>query len=1103
VSCYCDTIACMAFSDEIAGLRARQSAAQSKADSFNYNDGASSPAGVAAFKQSQAATQAVNAASDKQIRSRWFDNGKNLPATDGQIKEPKGILEKGLDVLSMPARAVMGAVKYGVGDSKETSLGAAVNANVTADHTTAGDLLKKHGVHYSVAAPAGFALDVLLDPVNWATAGTSALIPRIGQGLVKGGLEGAAIGAASGVQRAAGRAAQVSAALVGQRKPLLASDAFKSFAENTLKKVDRYDEIIDKNPMADLTNAGPLADASKTLFKGMQDIAKSTKIGEKVYETFRYSPKDWFLEQKMGNLQAPRTAQQYEQIGFTALKDTPERRKAQALTLAGRDAEAAPLHLIADAVDEKNLAAHSERIMADAAAQSEAAIKKQADAEFELTRKAGIPDDEAKRMQDLSSSYAQRLQDEHGMTELDAVMSVTTSTGGAKNVSELEQKVLEVIPQLRSISLPRAAKEIDNAATILHTPETFISPSGSVVERLTEESSARLGNIITETAARRDLINEAEKTGVAWYDNARKFTREKLRIHYSNEGNRKRFLNVGAAFLNTMQTMTDIMKTSKVILNPASIPVSVISNMFMDMSLGLRWADPKLLARRAQASKVYLGIGNSDNFLDEFLNSGSMQAFTGTQDKLFSSIYGESAHVMRAKRALNKLKTEGGVDGIKVDEESVRQLLADAKSLLGEETFDKAMASSSKKRIRLDGPSAMETASKNPDRSFAGFTGEELARSRFFSHIKEVAEKGNPDEMKTQAAKMLNSLIAVPASGFEAVDGTFRMGGAAYMTLDGLTELELKRVGRFVQIDPLKDVVGKVADGTEWRYKITAEKATEIASEAYLNYGAMPGAVKVLKSMPFFGAPFASFMYGMMHKTGKTVLYNPAMFNRIDFGKHEFAGTKSEGEKRLIETRPNFSFYGNNEMFRLPFFEQYPLYMSTKNMIPFYSINVLNPTERGNSDSFGGMVTQIVDKLPILKDPAGSVLWDYLVLPHLMGEASPQGIFGQPIYPKEADTKEKFLYAARALVEPMVPTGLGLAGFVAPNPHIPGTETTSLADIVPLARYRQAAYAKEGKNSYGLTGKESAASRSMRNIAAGLGFPIQAPMDVTQVDKGN
>jgi hypothetical protein len=259
----------------------------------------------------------------------------------------------------------------------------------------------------------------------------------------------------------------------------------------------------------------------------------------------------------------------------------------------------------------------------------------------------------------------------------------------------------------------------------------------------------------------------------------------------------------------------------------------------------------------------------------------------------------------------------------------------------------------------------------------------------------------------------------------------------------------------------------------------------------------MPAAVKLLKSLPFFGAPFASFAYGMAHKTGKTVLYNPAVFNNIQNAKHEFAGTQSPAEKELIAKFPQYQYYGENSMFKLPFFQNYPLYLNTKNFIPYYTVSFLDPSNRKIDSSLPGVVTQVIDKLPVMKDPMGQTIMDMFIIPMLMNEAVPQGIFGQPLYPLDASPTEKVLYTARNMTEPYVPTFLGLGGLAVPDKIIPGTET-SIIDTIPLARARGVAYAKEGKNAYGITGREGEASRTIRQLAAGLGFPIAPPIDESQ-----
>ena len=263
----------------------------------------------------------------------------------------------------------------------------------------------------------------------------------------------------------------------------------------------------------------------------------------------------------------------------------------------------------------------------------------------------------------------------------------------------------------------------------------------------------------------------------------------------------------------------------------------------------------------------------------------------------------------------------------------------------------------------------------------------------------------------------------------------------------------------------------------------------------YLNYAAMPGAVKVLRNMPIFGSPFVSFMYGMASKTGQTLVHNPAAFNKVNLAMNEFGGTKTPLEKKALETS-FYSYLKQPGMYRIPFFDKNPNYINMSSMIPYYSLNMFNPTQTTYGNSARENLVKIFQASPILKDPVGSVMFDYFITPLILGEAiRPQGQFGQPIYPIDANLLEKMGYATRTFGEAFVPNIAAHAGLVT-GPIAPG-----LTDYIPSYRWRQLAMATQGKSQLGKSGKEDPVKRSVRTLANLWGVPWQASVNTNFINK--
>ena len=267
----------------------------------------------------------------------------------------------------------------------------------------------------------------------------------------------------------------------------------------------------------------------------------------------------------------------------------------------------------------------------------------------------------------------------------------------------------------------------------------------------------------------------------------------------------------------------------------------------------------------------------------------------------------------------------------------------------------------------------------------------------------------------------------------------------------------------------------------------------------YMQYAAMPAAVQMLRSIPIIGSPFVSFPYAMSSKLVKTLAYNTGAFNEVGHVLNAFGGRKTPLEKQAIATK--YQFLDKPGVVRIPFFDEHPVYANLTNMIPYYSMNMLMPSERRFRDSWAGGVSEVVDKSPLFKGPVGQMLVDEMLLPLLAGEGeAPQGYFGQPIWPTDATGLEKAGYAARNLGESVVPGFLGLAGAL--NIAMPKSlQSQAAIQAVPSFRYRSLAEATQGKNALGIQGMEPAFQRTIRGILSTGGLsttPVN--LDKTNTD---
>jgi len=381
------------------------------------------------------------------------------------------------------------------------------------------------------------------------------------------------------------------------------------------------------------------------------------------------------------------------------------------------------------------------------------------------------------------------------------------------------------------------------------------------------------------------------------------------------------------------------------------------------------------------------------------------------------------------------------------------------------------------------------------------------------------AEKGN------KMAKYMHWYLTKPMENYELSDSAYRLGQFMQDTMDGVSAGELEKMSRFYKIRSTDfqllnpktgEAVDELTKGAErfyWKngqktYKLTADKAAELAAGTYMNYAAMPAAVRVMRNLPVVGSPFASFGYSMLGKTAKTMVYNPAYFSKASLGLHEasnfLAGQQSPMEKASLEDRQ--AYLNNPWMLRLkgfPFFKDHPVYLNLNNASPFLS-NILSPNNRIWSDTIKGKIGSFLDRMPLMKDPIGAMLMSYFVLPFLLeDDQAPQNMFGSVLYPQDSTNLEKLGFATRDVAESVLPT---MAGALAIPAHYMGPEAMRSPEFinkVPLFSYRNTAFAQKGKSSVGSGSAQSLENpqeKIMQKYASLLGVSLN-PVNLTTKKK--
>ena len=993
--------------------------------------------------------KSIRKLTDEKLRAQWYpptDPAKE--AADVSGVKPLGLMGSAIDWISRPLYAVAGVAKHFT-DEGEESLGKTVVENILREKSTFSGILRNQGVPSAISMPLGFALDVAMDPINWATIGTAAMIPRLAMGAYKGVKAGSvAKGVSVAARSGALEKATTAGRLAGFVSPgVLKSETFGTLAKKSLATTKEWQKFSGITPeklvmergfgvgtwRVGLDNALDKAEEASPAFKKFRD-----------YFSYTRENRNWTRDARIRDVLIDEFGPRIDMTGAIAARRRGESIEPF-LQEAERIREATPWGPELDFDIDLNL-----------------------------------------RGAELSSTKA----------EID------------RGIQEMAGLNLENLPRM-------VTEGVDSTADLLKNPSL-----GKTFDPV--ENSRRLAG---EIAGYDMSLEELEKiaragglgeTGVNWFDKMMAGIREAKYLQY-NKGDDD-VINYGKKILDRYHQGMGIFRVAKVAASPTAWTNAVVGNLFMN-HMGVGDLTAGFLRRLRQARDFYKDKPNSWAVLDNLFMNAQGSAITDSLRANKSAVrtmmgnipVGKSAlssSRATSERVLSALKDAGMVSSKTKVDDLIKEIKAAETELVsrGDELLSKKAGTVLSKEVAREAGlrgtegglavawEAFDEAKKTGKKISradmpTGMMGSELftedAAREMFRFIKEKAAN-NPNSL---AWRGLNLLLNEAPSGYEKIDQTYKLASFIRSTVDGYSEKQLRRVRHLVQIDP-EDFIEYATKGGQYRYRLAPEKALELSNVLYLNYAAMPAAVRVLRNFPILGSPFASFMYGMATKTGQTMVYNPSAFSKVAFAIQDFGGTPSPFEKKALEG-PYYSYLKQPGMFRVPFFfEENPVYLNLANMIPYYSFNMFNPSEGDfYADSLPAKFVNAVHKSPLLKDPVGSVLFDYLIQPTILGEATaPKGLFGQALYPVDAGGLKKMAYGGRTLAESYIPNVLSFGGL------IPGTE--KFAEVTPLYRWRTLARARQGLNPLGISSSEGALSRTVRGTAATLGVPIQAPMNL-------
>lgn len=963
----------------------------------------------------------IQGLTNNKLKAQWYPaDDKSANATDTQPKQ--GLIGKTIDFISRPLYGVVGATKHVIGQGSG-SLQKDISDNILRNKNTFGDVLKTSGMHWSVAAPLGFALDIGFDPVNWLTMGTGALVPRLGAGLVKGAAEEGLVGAARGLKVAAESGVLNKGVAVGKWVPYFKdSEAFASMTKRSLDAATKFEKLTGTTAEKLVLQRGMGVGSYRI---GLGDLiergADLIPGGKQMLSHFTYDPIDWVRQAK--------------------IKDTLQSTLGTGVDLKG-------------------------------------AIN---------ARVAG--EDITPFLKKAGEEVAQKIESMPFAPAVDLTIDMGTPSLFDKKSFELAAQKLAgsgVETHLADVA-PAIVNKVDDAYTLAYNPSVGLTtdPIENAM-RIANEAVGGTGVTLEEVAK---IVNSGAlgETGVKWFDNMMGWLKNTRKSD-------AKAAKVGAQVMEKYEQAMGIFRVSKVGLSPSSWVNAVVGNLLMNhMAVGD--INPEFIGRLRQSFALYKGKPAGASLLDDlFMNHDVGQEIRAAFASSPTAIKGtlgdfelyNAERLLRSGRDAGIFGAETKAADIAVQVNEAMSELAALKPVakgLTEEVLPSTVSGGTKPILD------MIKKGKTLQRSDlgGGMLGNELFEQSSTRKMFEYMSKKAAEDPNNLVWKALDYTFNKASSGYETIDQSYKMATVVRSTIDGYTINQLRKMRHVIDINP-EDLTQFVRDG-QTRYRLPTHKALELANSMYLNYNAMPSAIRVLRNFPLVGSPFAAFMYGMAMKTGQTLAYNPAAFTKVNFAMNDFGGTKTPLEKKAL-SGDIYGYLNQPGMFRLPFFDENPIYVNLANVVPYYSLNLFDQSSQNyTGGTFGEGLANAIGASPLLKDPLGNVLYSYMIQPLILGEAAaPQGQFGQPLYPVDAGALQKFGYGARTLAEALVPNAAALAGLVTPE---------SVADYVPSYRWRSLAYAKGGKNQLGISTKESIPSRVGRNVLSTLGVPVQAPVNLT------
>lgn len=1010
-----------------------------------------------------------------EISERWYGSGKDEDRfTTGKLSQ--GPFSTIMNMLSAPLRTVVGGIQGITGTGPKKGILESMKYNATEGGATFGDLLEKAGAPKVVSAPVGFALDMAADPINWLTVGTTALVPRTVAGLLQGGVKGAATGAASRLGQVALNVADwvpdiTSPFRKGKLTSLGKTKTAFDLSKKTLEAGKQYSALTGINKL-------------DTLGEGILGLSKGFNVGAD---------------------EAPRT------LGTAIL------RKAEDLIGAENVKKFYYSTLYKGEINRlldttPDLLDDTLRVFGQAEKPSADDINNFVQKWKDTFIKGGVNIDDATKIKNAGKSHGQILKE-----TADGIVSKAdkiTKTKGHRitNPTQLDDAMTAVANEESWLAndMRRLARQkrgetgwdwFDEKAAKLSSKVKEVRREGQFRSDLVE-----MADDLVKSKKPFEEFTDLEKLAMKEKTSFDDFVSKKYtKAETLKEGFRKDLLEdkrtVGEKVLDFYNSMGQLFKFGKVGASPSAIVNAYMGNPMMyfaaggDLSsdyLNAIWQAHNIVTNKKGAHVVLRKVLESDDLIKTALMYPGY--FKGTFGADFTDITNNLLKETAASKGLASGLIKASDDPVaysKAIDEVMGQIRKTLDKLGDKDTLTKEL--SAFKRGSQVVKERLESGQIPMSQNMFSFEISDKNASYFNKirkGIEDMAAKG--DVGAVYLDKFTNGLGRV----FERADQVSKFGTAIHMTTNGLSEQELSLMSRILGIQKkhITNLNNPIIKHGQPYYTINWDKAMDAANEIFMNYSAMPAAVRVMRSIPLLNSPFISFSYAMLPKFGKALIHNPAAFNKMNFAMKEFQGTKSPIERAALEDK-YYSWYNSPGMVRLPdlpFFSENPIYLNMANMNPFYSTSFGEENMRKYKNTYLEQTAAALDKLGLFQNPVAQVIKDYGIIPALMarGEVA-QGRFGQALYPRDAKGLEKLGYATRAVVDAYTPKvasmGIGaLAGALMPK----SMEEGGWINTLPGYEARKIAQAMKGKSVIGVPKKAPRLVQTMQALSSTSGLPL-------------